>query len=143
MQRLAYSLAAGFLGRLCLSGEVDQLSDQQWALVQEAIRFYDCIAPIIKRGRSRLHQSIGAAWRHPQGAQVVVRVADSGDHALVVTHTFAAPLPPEITVPLPAGDWQIVGAFPDTVATPEIAANQLQIGPSVEFEGWALHLARQ
>ena len=41
MQRLAYSLAAGFLGRLCLSGEIDQLNDQQWALVQEAIRFYD------------------------------------------------------------------------------------------------------
>jgi alpha-galactosidase len=143
MQRLAYSLVAGFLGRLCLSGEIDQLSDTQWALVQEAIRFYEQIAPIIKRGRSRLYQPIGAAWRHPQGAQAVLRVAASGDHALVVAHTFAAPLPSEITVPLPAGDWQIVGVFPGTVASPEIVANRLPIRPSGEFTGWALHLARQ
>ena len=143
MQRLAYSLAAGFLGRLCLSGEIDQFSDTQWALVQEAIHFYEQIAPIIKHGRSRLYQPIGAAWRHPQGAQAVVRVADSGDHALVVAHTFAAPLPPEITVSLPVGDWQIVGAFPSAVDTPEIVADQLPIRLSSEFAGWVLHLARK
>ena len=143
MQRLAYSLAAGFLGRLCLSGEIDQLNNEQWALMQESIHFYEQIAPIIRNGRSRLYQPIGAAWRHPQGAQAVARVADDGNHALVVVHTFAAPLPSEITVSLSTGDWQIVGAFPDTVAVPETTGNQLQLKPAGEFEGWALHLARK
>jgi len=110
--------------------------------MQESIHFYEQIAPIIRNGRSRLYQPIGAAWRHPQGAQAVVRVADDGNHALVVVHTFAAPLPPEITVLLPDGDWQIVRAFPSAVDTPGIVANQLQIRPSSEFAGWALHLAR-
>jgi alpha-galactosidase len=142
-QRLVYSLTAGFLGRLCLSGEIDQLNGEQWSLVQAAIRFYEQVAPIIGNGKSRLVRQIGAAWRHPQGVQAVVRVSKDGNQALVVVHTFAEPLPPEITVPLPAGDWQVAGVFPSTTATPEIAANQLRIKPSIEFEGIVLHLSRK
>jgi alpha-galactosidase len=71
MQRLVYSLTAGFLGRLCVSGDMDQLNPEQWAAVQEAVRFYDQVAPIIGNGESRLHQPIGASWRHPQGAHEV------------------------------------------------------------------------
>jgi alpha-galactosidase len=71
-QRLRYSLAAGFLGRLCLSGEIDELDEEQWSLVQEIIRFYNRVTPIIKNGRSRLHQHIGLSWQHPQGAQAAL-----------------------------------------------------------------------
>ncbi len=142
MGRLAYSLTAGFLGRLCLSGELDQLNEEQWALVQEAIRFYAQVAPVIAHGKSRLDQQIGAAWRHPQGAQAVVRVSDDNLQALVVAHTFAAPLPSKITVVLPAGNWQLAGLFPQTSAAPEISANRLQIEPMGEFEGRVVHLIR-
>jgi alpha-galactosidase len=142
-QRLAYSLAAGFLGRLCLSGEIDKLNDEQWTFVQTAIRFYEQVAPIIGNGRSRLVQQIGAAWRHPQGAQAVVRVSEDGNQALVVAHTFAAPLPSEIAVSLPEGDWQIAGVFPDTTTAPEIIANQLRVKLAIEFEGSVLHLTRK
>jgi alpha-galactosidase len=141
MQRLAYSLAAGFLGRLCLSGEIDLLNEKQWALVQAAIDFYQLVAPIIKNGKSRLYQHTGAAWRHPQGAQAVLRVSASGDQALIVVHTFAAPLPNEIVMTLPEVNWRISDTFPNTGTSIEMIANQLRIKPAREFEGFALHLA--
>ena len=140
MQRLAYALSAGFLGRLCLSGEIDRLDEEQWGVVQVAIRFYEQVAPIIKHGRSRLYQQIGAAWRYPQGAQAVVRIAEDNYQALVVVHTFATPLPYEIIVSLPQGNWRVAGAFPDTAASFKIDIHQLRIKPSGEFEGFVLHL---
>jgi alpha-galactosidase len=142
-QRLAYSLAAGFLGRLCISGELDLLDGNQWSVVQAAIRFYEQVAPIIKNGKSRLYQQIGNAWRHPQGAQALLRISEAGYQALVVAHTFAAPLPAEIVVPLPVGEWQITTAFPSTAALPVISANELKILPSGEFEGLVLHITRK
>ncbi len=141
MQRLAYSLTAGFLGRLCLSGEID-LSEQQRALVQQAIDFYYLVSPIIKRGKTRLYQHIGDAWRHPQGAQAVMPVSENGDQALAVVHTFAAPLPHEIVMPLPEGNWHTSDTFPDIAFAIDMSTDQLRISPSREFEGFALHLTR-
>ena len=142
-QRMAYSLTAGFLGRLCISGEIDLLDADQWSVVQDAIRFYEQVAPIIKNGKSRLYQQIGNAWRHPQGAQALLRISEAGDEALVMAHTFAAPLPAEIVVPLPEGQWQISTAFPSTDALPAIDSNELRIEPSGEFKGLVLHLTRK
>ena len=142
-QRLAYSLTAGFLGRLCISGELDGLDANQWSVVQDAIRFYKQVAPIIKNGKSRLYQQSGNAWRHPQGAQAVVRISEAGDQALVVAHTFAASIPGEIVVPLPKGEWQISTAFPGTDTLPVIDSNELRIEPSGEFEGLVLHITRK
>ena len=142
-QRLAYSLTAGFLGRLCISGELEQLDENQWSVMQEAIRFYGEVAPIIRDGKSRLYQQIGNAWRHPQGAQAVLRISDAGDQALVVVHSFAAPIPGEIVVRLPKGEWQVSAAFPSSDALPVIDSNELHIEPSGEFEGLVLHLTRK
>ena len=141
-QRLTYSLAAGFLGRLCLSGEIDRLTDEQWSLVLVAIRFYEQVAPIIKNGKSRLYRQIGYAWRHPQGAQAVIRFSGDGDQALVVVHTFADPLPTEMDISLPHGRWQISSAFPKITASVEVVANQLRIKVTSEFEGLVLWLIR-
>jgi alpha-galactosidase len=139
-QRMTYSLTAGFLGRLCLSGDLDLLDVEQWRLVQSAIRFYEQVAPIIKDGRSHLYQQIGSAWRHPQGAQVVARISEDGSQALIVAHTFAGPLPAEIEISLPDGDWQVLNAFPGISAAVEIMANKLKLKPAGEFEGLVLHL---
>jgi alpha-galactosidase len=116
--RLIYSLAATFLGRMCLSGEIDGLTDEQWKLVRRAQSFYRIIWPIIKHGTSRRFGSIGPSWRHPSGWQSVVRVGQGGNSALVVTHTFADS-PAEIRTPLPAGQgWRVSDHFgaPDASA---------------------------
>ena len=68
---------------------------------------------------------------------------EPSDEALVMAHTFAAPLPAEIVVPLPEGKWQISTAFPSTDALPAIDSNELRIEPSGEFKGLVLHLTRK
>ncbi len=105
-QRLAYSLAATFLGRMCLSGEIMKLAPERWALVREAMSLYRTAAPIIKHGTSRRFSEMGQSWRHPQGWQAVRRVAADGRDILVVLHTFAS-APDSVKVPLPEGSWHI------------------------------------
>ncbi|MEK7951435.1 alpha-galactosidase [Luteolibacter soli] len=108
LQRIQYSLAATFLGRMCLSGDVAGLPKESWELVREMIALYEKAAPVIKYGRSRRFGEVGESWRHPQGWQAVVRM--SGGQALVVVHAFAN-APEEVVVPL-AGEWAPVGGAP-------------------------------
>jgi len=95
-RRLTYSLAATFLGRMCLSGEIAELTDRQWELVRRAQQLYRRAVPIIKHGTSRRYGATGESWRHPTGWQTVVRA--TGDELLVVTHTFAD-APAEVDLP--------------------------------------------
>ena len=101
-RRLLYSLAATFLGRMCLSGGIAELDARQWSLARSAIALYHKAAPVIRDGTSTLHRAIGPSWRHPTGWQAVVRQTDT--LALVVTHAFAD-APDSIDIPL-SGDWE-------------------------------------
>jgi alpha-galactosidase len=107
-QRLIYSLAATFLGRMCLSGEITRLNGEQWQLMLDAIRLYGRAASIIKHGISRLSGIVGPSWRHPDGWQAVTRISPDGLSILLVVHTFAH-APEKIEVALPEGPWEIVG----------------------------------
>ena len=110
-QRLVYSLAATFLGRMCLSGQIAELSDHQWSLVCRAQQMYRKAVPIIKQGTSRRFGQMGESWRHPQGWQGVVRVAADGASALAVVHAFAD-APKTMELPLPPGrSWRVAEEF--------------------------------
>ena len=90
-RRLACSLAATFLGRMCLSGEIAQLSDPQWAIVQRAIDLYPKAAPVIRDGVSRRFGSVGERWRHPHGWQGVRRISADRRSALVTYPSLPLP----------------------------------------------------
>jgi alpha-galactosidase len=109
-QRLTYSLAATFLGRMGLSGEITELSENQWGLVQEAMRIYRRAGPIIKYGTSRRFGDLGESLRHPRGWQGVVRHDLEGRRALLVIHAFAD-APERIEVPLAADGWTVEEQF--------------------------------
>lgn len=141
-QRLDYLLTGGFLGRLCLSGEIVGLDTDQWELVKEAIQFYGKIAPVIANGDSRVYQRISPSWQHLQGAQAVSRVAKDENSALVVMHSFGAPLPEDIHIHLPGNNWKIAGCFPSFMQVPQIEGNQVTYHPSAEWEGSAIYLQR-
>lgn len=83
---LYYKLTAGFLGRLCLSGDVLDLTSDQWAVIDRCVDFYRKAAPVIGRGRSRRFGAASESWRHPKGWQAVVRTGETA--ALAVVHTF-------------------------------------------------------
>jgi alpha-galactosidase len=112
-KRLVYSLAATFLGRMCLSGEVHTLNAEQWALTKRAIDLYQRVADLIACGFSTRQGQWGNAYLHPTGWQAVVRLQRDRQRAMVVIHTFEGTLPSAISVNLPQGDWTIVDGFSD------------------------------
>jgi len=117
-RRLVYSLASTFLGRMCLSGGVDELDERQWGIVLGATALYTQAAPVIKCGRSRITHNLGESWRHPKGWQSLTRISEDGKSALVVAHAFeGAPDAIGITLPNNAA-WSIAGQL--TSAEPAV-----------------------
>lgn len=108
-RRIAYSMINTFLGRMCLSGDVTELSPEQWDLIDEGISFYRKIAEVIKHGQSYRFGPEIPCIRHPEGWQGVVRVDDGGDSACVIFHLFDGVIPACIELKLPEN-------CPDTIA---------------------------
>ena len=100
LKRVAYSVAATFLGRMCISGDVWKLNEEQWNVIDNGIRFYREIAPVIKNGQSWRFGPEVKSIRHPDGWQAVVRVGDNRK-ACVVIHTFHKEVPEQISFRLP------------------------------------------
>lgn len=124
-ERLEYSLCAGFLGRLCLSGDIERLSPEQWEVVERGIQFYQKAERVLLHGTTRVFREGERYTRHPEGLQAVLRANDS--EALLVVHGFAG-APEAYSVPLD-GDWEIAatyghGAF--TAANGRIHAEGIQ-----------------
>ncbi|HEY8960874.1 MAG TPA: alpha-galactosidase [Luteolibacter sp.] len=136
LQRIAYSLSATFLGRMCLSGAIEKLPGESWSRVREAVALYAKAAPVIKYGVSRRCGALGESWRHPKGWQALVR--EGGDRLLVVLHTFAD-APVEVSIPL-QGDWQIVERFGDGQAA--ISGQSVQVETAGDFSAMVLLLSR-
>ncbi|HEY3332821.1 MAG TPA: alpha-galactosidase [Capsulimonadaceae bacterium] len=139
-RRLVYSLAATFLGRMCLSGDVDKLSDRQWAIVHAAEDLYELSAGTIKYGSSHMTGEMGTSWRHPRGWQAVTRIADDGESALVVVHAFAA-APSEIEVLLPDEGWAISGQL-SSGSVAKLNGDALGISPEGDFSGHVILLKK-
>lgn len=135
LQRVRYSLASTFLGRMCLSGGIEKLPDESWHLTREAIALYQKAAPVIKHGVSRKFGNVGASWRHPHGWQAVVR--HTASQALVVLHTFAG-APDEVSIPLPGG-WLLDEAFADGAAV--VKDGHLHVKTGGDFHGAAFLLS--
>lgn len=109
--RIYYSLTAGFLGRMCLSGEIFDLPDDKWDIALKGIKFYDKIKDIIKNGVTTTIDCTTLDYNHPTGYQAVMRECD--DRALLVVHTFENGANPPLEKYL-AG-WTIIDEFGSTL----------------------------
>ncbi|MBE5841402.1 MAG: alpha-galactosidase [Butyrivibrio sp.] len=85
-ERLFYSFCATFLGRMGLSGDIYDLSDHQWQIVDDAIAFYKQVSHIIKDGKTTVLKQETESYNAPTSAQLVIRTL--GDESLVVYHRF-------------------------------------------------------
>jgi len=108
-RRLVYSLAATFLGRMCLSGDVINLNDEQWGLVRRSIGLYRQAVPTIRAGRTRRFGSLSASLRHPEGWQGVLRISSDGSGALAVVHGFKD-APAQVLIPID-DRWKVGGVL--------------------------------
>lgn len=131
LKRIAYSIANTFLGRMCLSGDVTKLTDDQWDVIDRGIAFYKKVAPIIRDGYSRLYGPKVLSWRHPKGWQALVRTEGSveqeeKERLLAVFHAFHGEHEGELEVPLPnGGDYRIETVYSDAEADIGIAGGKL------------------
>jgi len=139
-QRLYYTLSAGFLGRLCLSGNVAALEPDHWAIVEEGMRLYREIWPIIRNGSSRRFGQEKQHSQHLRGWQAVRRISADARQALIVWHTFESSANLTVDVPLPTGAWKITGQLnPDHPV--HIRDHSLRLENTPPFSGGVLHLS--
>jgi alpha-galactosidase len=108
LQRIAYSVANTFLGRMCISGDVTNLTAAQWDMIDKGMEFYRLITPIIKNGQSFLYGQRNKSDRHPRGWQALIRMQENGN-AFALIHTFDGELPEQIEIPLPKGCTSAIG----------------------------------
>lgn len=97
LKRIGYSIANTFLGRMCLSGDVTELSEAQWDVIDRGIAFYKQASYIIKDGFSHRLGPKLTSERHLKAWQAVLRVAPNND-ALLVLHCFNGDYPQEIEI---------------------------------------------
>ncbi len=138
--RLAYSLAATFLGRMCLSGDVHQLSAKQWSLVREAVDLHRATAAQLPKAVFRTTRAIGPSRTMPKGVQAVVRHVPGTKKALVIWHGFKNASAPLI-VPLPPGRWRVVGQFAAHKPRVRGKVNSLTLRAPADWTGGVLNLS--
>lgn len=86
LKRMAYSVAAAFLGRMCFSGDVTELTKEQWDVIDRGIEFYKKASPVIKNGVTKHIGEKIKSERHPEGVQIIFRANE--EMTLIVIHTF-------------------------------------------------------
>ena len=90
-ERIYYSICATFLGRMGLSGDICDLSDHQWELVDLGIDFYKKAAEVIKSGTTECILQDPVKYNLPKGGQLVVRALENKSgkkQHLAVYHRF-------------------------------------------------------
>jgi len=107
--RLHYSLAATFLGRVCLSGDIHNLSDPQIETVKDAIRLYKLVSTIIDHGFSYFQGTPDGSYVDPKGWQAVIRIYEH--QALVVAHGFELANAESYDISLPMEKWKLSSQF--------------------------------
>ncbi|MBQ7039771.1 MAG: alpha-galactosidase [Clostridia bacterium] len=100
-ERTIYSLAATFLGRMCLSGQVDKMPAWQQEILKNSIEFYKLLDNVILNGDSKTFGNRSVNMRYPEGTQAVVRKTE--DEILIVCHAYENPAEENIEIEIPEG----------------------------------------
>ena len=85
--RIYYSIASTFLGRMCISGDVYNLTDHQWKLIDDGMDFYRKASGIIRDGKTILINNTTDGYNEPTGEQLVIR--EYQNKQLIVFHRFS------------------------------------------------------
>lgn len=102
LRRINYSLVNTMLGVMCISGDVYNMSEEQWACTQKAIDFYKAYSHIIKRGESAFFGTGTENYGDPTGWQAVSRYNDKTGETLLIVHTFGGDVPGKVRIPVNA-----------------------------------------
>jgi alpha-galactosidase len=143
-RRLYYTMTAGLLGRLCLSGNIAELDAAQWDIVQKGIDFYRAVTGVIQKGCTYWYGPKIRSYRHPEGWQAILRIADETAGAYMVAHTFAGEFAEPIIIDLPPGlTFTPAGTYMENPESVVLEHNTLKISPEGAFQGFALRMRYQ
>ncbi|WP_175414934.1 glycoside hydrolase family 36 protein [Nibricoccus aquaticus] len=141
LQRLSYSLAATFLGRMCLSGEVDRLSSPAWDFTRAAMNLYRQVTSLIRDGRFRADRCVGSSRQHPTGHQIVTITDVARRQLLIIWHCFDAP---SLSIFAPDVDdawhWKIHTQLCGPETEIELLENKLRWRKTLSWSGGVLWL---
>jgi len=137
VRRLYYTMTAGLLGRLCLSGNVDEINDSQWGIVKNGLAFYEKIGPVLKNGHTTWYGSKIKSYRHPKGWQGVLRTGEN--EAYLVVHTFGEPK--DVCIELPK-QFKVADMYMEDKNSVVFDKNHVVITSPEEFQGFAIRLIR-
>ncbi len=140
LKRIAYSIANTFLGRMCLSGDVLELSDGQWKIIEEGIAFYRKIAPIIKKGRTYRFGTEIVSYRNPKGWQGILREGNNAE-AYALFHSFYDHHEEWMEIPLPENTkYKIDSIYSDTEVSVRLEGSRLLCRNVDEMKAVAVYL---
>lgn len=139
LKRIAYSVINTFLGRMCISGDVQGLTKEQWSVLEKGMEFYREIAPVIGDGQSYIFGTPVKSMRHPEGWQAVLRIGQCG--AYMTIHVFGGKLPKEISVELPVkGTVTVRQVYSDTPEEIRVEDGRLYYTPKENWKAVAANL---
>lgn len=137
--RTRYIIAGGFLGRLCWSGKLLELSDEQYKMMTDAERLYIKVSHIIKRGNSYIFATDRASYGHPSGTQIVARYTEDESELLCVLHSMHECK--DFEIPL-RGEYEIVETlYPDGGIA--VCGDRLSVKGQSDISGNVIHLRRK
>ena len=140
IKRITYSIINTYLGRMCLSGDVTELSDTQWNAIDQGIAFYQRIAPIIKDGFTRYYGSVIKSYRSPMGWQGILRIGEQGD-AFALFHLFQGDMEKELIITIPKGyEFEIKEVYSDTQCEISLENGELRYRPEGNWRAVAVYL---
>lgn len=85
--RIYYSLCSTFMGRIGMSGDIYDLSDHRWELIDQGLAFYREAADIIRYGTTTAIETTADSYNTPTGYQYTVK--EYSGRLLVIAHRFA------------------------------------------------------
>lgn len=136
IDRIVYSMAAGFLGRLCLSGDIERLSEKQWMAVTNGITFYEQAEHVLLHGKTRVYGKKSSHMRHPEGIQAVVR--QNEEEMLIVFHGFQN-ADHELVIPLDKR-YRVNASYGQQVL--QLKDNQIEISKMKDWTAGAVYLTK-
>ncbi len=84
ISRTVYLLCAGFMGRICLSGDIIGLSEEHRKTLSEGLKFYETIRDIVKSGEIVNIDNTVRYYRRAKGRQIYEKRL--GNRRLVIVH---------------------------------------------------------
>ncbi len=137
-RRVIYSMASTFLGRCCLSGDIYDMNDRQWGLIDEGLKFYKAAVPVIRNGKSVIERDERMDYNHLVGTQIVKRTGekDGAGMMLVVIHQFLQPSG-VVAAAIPEGK-EILAVYAEDTVRPVLEDGELKVTGMEEYSACAV-----